>query len=82
MVSSLVAASQGRVNEIHVLQYLGATIVCIAANIMQQNRQTKTSAHPFGASEVFQSAMFLAFMHNGQRYMARVTTKNKSALFK
>ena len=91
MVSTMVAASQGRVNEVHVLQYLGVTIVCIAANFMQQARSA-TAGGPmspssmgggfgsgggsgFGARDVLQSAMFLAFMVNGQRYMAKVTKK-------
>ncbi len=81
----MVAASQGRVNEVHVLQYLGVTIVCIAVNFMQQARAAGGAsggpASPsiggggFGAREVMQSAMFLAFMVNGQRYMAKVTKK-------
>ncbi|KAL7526254.1 hypothetical protein ACHAXR_002921 [Thalassiosira sp. AJA248-18] len=79
MVSTMVAASQGRVNEVHVLQYLGVTIVCIAANFMQQGAGRgggPTNVNPgFGAKEVFQSAMFLAFMVNGQRYLAKVTKK-------
>ena len=78
MVSTMVAATHGRVNEVHVLQYLGCTIVCIAANFAQQ-RQEKQSAPPispnFGARQIFQSAMFLAFMVNGQRYLAKVTKK-------
>lgn len=85
MVSTMVAASQGRVNEVHVLQYLGVTIVCIAANFMQHTRQAAGmqspgggggGGHSFGPKEVFQSAMFLAFMVNGQRYLAKVTKKN------
>jgi len=75
----MVAASHGRVNEVHVLQYLGCTIVCIAANFAQQ-RQEKQPLQPptnpsFGARQIFQSAMFLAFMVNGQRYLAKVTKK-------
>jgi len=74
----MVAASQGRVNEVHVLQYLGCTIVCIAANFMQQ-KQEKQFATPmstsFGGKQIFQSAMFLAFMVNGQRYLAKVSKK-------
>lgn len=77
-VSTMVAATHGRVNEVHVLQYLGCTIVCIAANFAQQ-RQEKQSAPPispnFGARQIFQSAMFLAFMVNGQRYLAKVSKK-------
>ena len=79
MVSTMVAASQGRVNEVHVLQYLGVTIVCIAANFMQQGARKNFSPgggpNPFGAKEVFQSACFLAFMVNGQRYLAKVTKR-------
>eukprot|EP00579_Thalassiosira_antarctica_P007632 CAMPEP_0201879182 /NCGR_PEP_ID=MMETSP0902-20130614/10131_1 /ASSEMBLY_ACC=CAM_ASM_000551 /TAXON_ID=420261 /ORGANISM="Thalassiosira antarctica, Strain CCMP982" /LENGTH=948 /DNA_ID=CAMNT_0048406955 /DNA_START=23 /DNA_END=2869 /DNA_ORIENTATION=- len=84
MVSTMVAGSQGTVNEVHVLQYLGVTIVCLAANFMQQQagqRQTNVPSpggglnNPFGSREVFQSAMFLAFMVNGQRYLAKVTQK-------
>jgi len=91
MVSTMVAASQGRVNEVHVLQYLGVTIVCIAANFMQQARSAGAGGpmspsslgagigggggSGFGARDVLQSAMFLAFMVNGQRYMAKVTKK-------
>ena len=78
MVSTMVAATHGRVNEVHVLQYLGCTIVCIAANFAQQ-RQEKQTVPPispnFGARQIFQSAMFLAFMVNGQRYLAKVTKK-------
>ena len=97
MVSTMVAASQGRVNEVHVLQYLGVTIVCIAANFMQHTRQAAGMSSPgggggmlspggggvgfggnsFGAKEIMQSAMFLAFMVNGQRYLAKVTKKSK-----
>eukprot|EP00580_Thalassiosira_gravida_P001906 CAMPEP_0201618906 /NCGR_PEP_ID=MMETSP0492-20130828/40272_1 /ASSEMBLY_ACC=CAM_ASM_000837 /TAXON_ID=420259 /ORGANISM="Thalassiosira gravida, Strain GMp14c1" /LENGTH=83 /DNA_ID=CAMNT_0048087635 /DNA_START=87 /DNA_END=338 /DNA_ORIENTATION=- len=82
----MVTASQGRVNEVHVLQYLGVTIVCIAANFMQQQQggcaglQNLTSpgggANPFRVKDVLQSAMFLAFMVNGQRYLAKVTKKS------
>lgn len=68
MVSTMVAASEGRVNEVHVLSYLGVTIVCIAANMKKMNPQAT-----FGAKEMLQSAMFLAFMVNGQRYLAKVT---------
>jgi len=77
MVSTMVATSQGRVNEVHVLQYLGVTIVCIAANFMEQNRgRGTTTASPSSAAKaVFQSAMFLAFVANGQRYLAKVTKK-------
>ncbi len=88
MVSTMVAASQGRVNEVHVLQYLGVTIVCIAANFMNQARAAGSGSpggvgsgigggdgSGFGARDVLQSAMFLAFMVNGQRYMAKVTKK-------
>jgi hypothetical protein len=91
MVSTMIAASQGRVNEVHVLQYLGVTIVCIAANFMQQARSAGGGGpmspssmgagigggggSGFGARDVLQSAMFLAFMVNGQRYMAKVTKK-------
>ena len=91
MVSTMVAASQGRVNEVHVLQYLGVTIVCIAANFMNQARAASSGGpmspggvggdlgggggSGFGARDVLQSAMFLAFMVNGQRYMAKVTKK-------
>lgn len=78
MVSTMVAATHGRVNEVHVLQYLGCTIVCIAANFAQQ-RQDNQRIPPinpnFGARQIFQSAMFLAFMVNGQRYLAKVTKK-------
>ena len=88
MVSTMVASSQGRVNEVHVLQYLGVTIVCIAANFMDKVRargatttassssSSKARGGGFGATEVvLQSAMFLAFVANGQRYMAKVTKK-------
>jgi hypothetical protein len=85
MVSTIVAASQGEVNEVHVLQYLGMTIVCIAANFIQQGRETFSSrgggggpgpgGNPFVTKEVIQSAMFLAFMVNGQRYLAKVTKR-------
>ena len=84
MVSTMVATSQGRVNEVHVLQYLGVTIVCIAANFMDKARgrgattgtaSSSTAGGGFGATEVLQSAMFLAFVANGQRYMAKVTKK-------
>jgi hypothetical protein len=75
----MVAATHGRVNEVHVLQYLGCTIVCIAANFAQQKREKQPSVPPvspsFGAHQIFQSAMFLAFMVNGQRYLAKVTKK-------
>lgn len=77
MVSTMVATSQGRVNEVHVLQYLGVTIVCIAANFMEQNRGrgTTTASPSSTVKAVFQSAMFLAFVANGQRYLAKVTKK-------
>lgn len=75
-VSTMVAASHGRVNEVHVLQYLGVTIVCLAANFVQQSRQAQPpKSVGFGAKEVIESAMFLAFMVNGQRYLAKVTKK-------
>jgi len=86
MVSTMVTASQRRVNEVHVLQYLGVTIVCIAANFMQQQRGDRSGLHyltspgggvnPFRVKEVLQSAMFLACMVNGQRYLAKVTKKS------
>ena len=82
VVSTMVASSQGRVNEVHVLQYLGVTIVCIAANFVQQSRQSNGSTAPaFGAKEIFQSAMFLAFMVNGQKYLARVAKKKRMEEF-
>ena len=81
MVSTMVAASQGRVNEVHVLQYLGVTIVCIAANFMQHTRKA-TGRETSGSKDssfipktILESAMFLAFMVNGQRYLAKVTKK-------
>jgi len=83
MVSTMVAASQGRVNEVHVLQYLGVTIVCIAANFMQHTRKAATGGGTKGKDSSFipktilESAMFLAFMVNGQRYLAKVTKKEK-----
>ena len=67
----MVAATHGRVNEVHVLQYLGCTIVCIAANFLEKKQDKQTV---FG-KQIFQSAMFLAFMVNGQRYLAKVTKK-------
>ena len=85
MVSTMVAASEGRVNEVHVLQYLGVTMVCIAANFAQSVRGAAAAARgdappPRGSArmdgkELMQSAMFLAFMVNGQRYLAKVTKK-------
>ena len=83
MVSTMVAASQGRVNEVHVLQYLGVTIVCIAANFMQHTRKAATGGgtkdkgkdSSFIPKTILESAMFLAFMVNGQRYLAKVTKK-------
>ncbi|KAL7485449.1 hypothetical protein ACHAW6_011053 [Cyclotella cf. meneghiniana] len=79
MVSTMVAATHGRVNEVHVLQYLGCTIVCIAANFAQQRQEKQSAQSPttpgFGARQIFQSAMFLAFMVNGQRYLAKVAKK-------
>jgi len=84
MVSTMVAASQGRVNEVHVLQYLGVTIVCIAANFMQHTRKAATGggsrdknidSSSFIPKTILESAMFLAFMVNGQRYLAKVTKK-------
>ncbi|KAL7548523.1 hypothetical protein ACHAWF_011827, partial [Thalassiosira exigua] len=81
MVSTMVAASQGRVNEVHVLEYMGVTIVCIAANFARQRQFRGNGGEggpgsPFAAAkEVFQSAMFLAFMVNGQRYLATVKKK-------
>jgi hypothetical protein len=67
------------------LQYLGVTIVCIAANFMDKARargvtttassSSKARGGGFSATEVLQSAMFLAFVANGQRYMAKVTKK-------
>lgn len=78
-VSTMVAATHGRVNEVHVLQYLGCTIVCIAANFAQQRQEKQSVQSPttpsFGARQIFQSAMFLAFMVNGQRYLAKVAKK-------
>ena len=74
-VTKMVAANQGRVNEVHVLQSLGCTIVCIAANYMSQVRKNGSQLHAPKASEVLQSAMFLAFMVNGQKYLAKVTQK-------
>merc|ERR1712238_511116 len=84
MVSTMVSASNGSVNEVHVLHYLGATIVCIVANMQEQaDPRQNTDAtspggrsNPFGAKEVFQSAMFLAFMVNGQRYLAKVSKRD------
>lgn len=73
-VSKMVADNQGRVNEVHVLESLGCTIVCIAANYMQTNRQ-KGKAPSIETKDVFQSATFLAFMVSGQRYLAKVTNK-------
>ncbi|KAL3764503.1 hypothetical protein ACHAWO_007020 [Cyclotella atomus] len=76
MVSTMVAATHGRVNEVHVLQYLGCTIVCIAANFAQQRQDKQTTPiSPNSGARLFQSAMFLAFMVNGQRYLAKVTKK-------
>mgnify|MGYP000462677111 CR=1 FL=1 len=83
MVSTMVAASQGRVNEVHVLQYLGVTIVCIAANFMQHTRKAAAGGGARGSKKdssfipktILESAMFLAFMVNGQRYLAKVTKK-------
>ena len=74
-VTKMVAANQGRVNEVHVLQSLGCTIVCIAANYMSQVRKSGSQLHAPKTSEVLQSAMFLAFMVNGQKYLAKVTQK-------
>lgn len=75
----MVAATHGRVNEVHVLQYLGCTIVCIAANFLEKKQDKQTVFPPsspnFSATQIFQSAMFLAFMVNGQRYLAKVTKK-------
>ena len=73
-VSKMVADNQGRVNEVHVLESLGCTIVCIAANYMQQTRQ-KGKSPSIETRDVFQSATFLAFMVSGQRYLAKVTDK-------
>ena len=87
MVSTMVAASEGRVSEVHVLQYLGVTMVCIAANLAQSVRGAASAARRdappppaggpagVGGRELMQSAMFLAFMVNGQRYLAKVTKK-------
>jgi hypothetical protein len=73
-VSKMVADNQGRVNEVHVLESLGCTIVCIAANYMQLNRQ-KGKSSSIETKDVLQSATFLAFMVSGQRYLAKVTEK-------
>mmetsp|Transcript_25998 Transcript_25998/g.52192 ORF Transcript_25998/g.52192 Transcript_25998/m.52192 type:complete len:936 (+) Transcript_25998:91-2898(+) len=73
-VSKMVADNQGRVNEVHVLESLGCTIVCIAANYMQLNRQ-KGKSSSIETKDVLQSATFLAFMVSGQRYLAKVTDK-------
>ena len=75
-VSTLVAAADGSVNEVHVLHYLGATIVCIAAKVMQdRERGEGRPPSSFGVRDVVQSAMFLAFMANGQRYLAKVSKR-------
>jgi hypothetical protein len=75
-VTKMVAANQGRVNEVHVLQSLGCTIVCIAANYMHQAQQSGRSQLPMPKpSGVFQSAVFLAFMVNGQKYLAKITNR-------
>ena len=73
-VSKMVAANQGRVNEVHVLESLGCTIVCIAANYMQSNRQSGRSSS-IKTIDVLQSATFLAFVVSGQRYLAKITQK-------
>lgn len=73
-VSTMVAANQGRVNEVHVLDSLGCTIVCIAANYMQLTRQSDRSPS-IKTSEAFQSATFLAFIVSGERYLAKLTQK-------
>ncbi len=74
-VSKMVADNQGRVNEMHVLESLGCTIVCIAANYMQGNRQKEQQKPSIETTDLFQSATFLAFMVSGQRYLAKVTEK-------
>jgi len=85
VVSTMVVNPHGGINEVHALQYLGVPIVCIAANFVQQQQECSRGQHnvksreerrdTFGVKEVFQSAMFLAFMVNGQRYLAKVTKK-------
>ena len=73
-VSKMVADNEGRVNEMHVLESLGCTIVCIAANYMQKARHSGKPS-PIESKDVFQSSTFLAFMVSGQRYLAKVTEK-------
>ncbi len=73
-VSTMVAANQGRVNEVHVLESLGCTLVCIAANYMQHTRQKDTSSS-IKTKEVLQSATFLAFVVSGEKYLAKLTQK-------
>merc|ERR1711862_251889 len=82
-VTTTVAASRDRVNEVHVMQYLGMSMVCIAANFVQDARGRTSTPGASGdgkrgeidAGELVSSAMFLAFVVNGQRYLAKVTEK-------